>query len=128
MAMHCPQCLTEYRDGFTECSDCHVPLAPGPAPKPEEVGHAVQLVTVLETRDPFVANLAKATLEDNGMDYVLAGDDPEELGISGITPAGAHAARFQVEAERAEEARELLEPLRNPQPIAEEPAENTTSD
>ncbi|MDP9341770.1 MAG: hypothetical protein M3Q23_06635 [Actinomycetota bacterium] len=29
---HCPRCGTEYRPGFTECADCHVPLVAGPAP------------------------------------------------------------------------------------------------
>ncbi len=28
---HCPKCLAEYRPGFTTCSDCDVPLVPGPA-------------------------------------------------------------------------------------------------
>ncbi len=37
-----------------------------------------------------------------------------------MTPMGAMATRFQVESARADEARELLEPLRNPQPIGEE--------
>ena len=119
MAMHCPQCLTEYRDGFTECTDCHVPLAPGSPPKPHDEGHAVELVTVLETRDPFVANLAKATLEDNGIEYVMGGDDPDERGLSGMSPMGAMLATFQVEANRAEDAREVLDPLRNPEPLAE---------
>ena len=27
--MYCPQCGVEFRDGFTECSDCHVPLLTG---------------------------------------------------------------------------------------------------
>jgi hypothetical protein len=31
---HCPRCGTEYRPGFAECADCHVPLVPGPAPPP----------------------------------------------------------------------------------------------
>jgi hypothetical protein len=124
MAMHCPQCLTEYRDGFTECADCRVPLAPGLPPGPEEEAHNVELVTVLETTDPFVANLAKATLEDNGMEYVLAGDDPDERGLTGMSPMGALASRFQVEAHAAERARELLEPLVNPEPLAEEESGN----
>jgi hypothetical protein len=48
MAMHCPQCLTEYRDGFSECSDCHVALAPGLPPAASSAEHEVALVTVLE--------------------------------------------------------------------------------
>lgn len=36
----CPKCKAEYRDGFTECSTCHVPLvdelpAEGEAPAPQ---------------------------------------------------------------------------------------------
>jgi hypothetical protein len=32
--MFCPKCRAEYREGFTSCSDCHIPLVPelGPAP------------------------------------------------------------------------------------------------
>jgi|ERR1700722_496909 hypothetical protein len=120
MAMHCPQCLTEYRDGFKECADCHVALAPGSPPNRPAEGHSVDLVSVLETSDPFVVNLGKATLEDAGIEYVLGGDDSAERGLTGMTPMGAMATRFQVESARADEARELLEPLRNPQPIGEE--------
>jgi hypothetical protein len=122
MAMHCPQCLTEYRDGFTECADCRVPLAPGPPPTEEEpaVEHAAELISVFETSDPFAANLAKATLEDNGIEYVMGGDDSEERGLSGMSPMGAMPSRFLVEAHLAESARELLEPLVHPQAITEE--------
>jgi hypothetical protein len=128
MAMHCPQCLTEYRDGFTECADCRVPLAPGAPPTPaKEEGHKVELITVLETSDPFVANLAKATLEDNGIEFVMAGDDPEERGLTGMSPMGAATSKFQVEADCADQARELLDPLLNPQPIAEEEAESSAA-
>jgi len=122
MAMHCPQCLTEYRDGFTECADCHVSLAPGPPPNPPAEPHAVNLVTVLETSDPFAVNLAKATLEDAGIEYVTAGDDSAERGLTGMSPMGAMASQIQVESERADAARELLEPLLNPEPMAEDEA------
>jgi hypothetical protein len=37
---------------------------------------------------------------------------------------GAMPSKFIVEAHLAESAREVLEPLRNPQPIAEEETEN----
>jgi hypothetical protein len=80
---------------------------------------------VLETSDPFATNLAKATLEDNGIEYVLEGDDPDEREVSGLTPMGAMTSRFQVEAHCAERAYELLAPLRNPQPLAEGEAESS---
>ena len=123
MAMHCPQCLTEYRDGFSECTDCHVALAPGAPPAPPIAEHEVALVTVLETSDPFVVNLGKASLEDAGIQYVVGGDDSAERGLTGMSPAGAMEAQIQVESAHADQARELLEPLLNPEPIGEEDAE-----
>src|ERR1700733_9706488 len=111
MSMHCPQCLTEYRDGFTECADCHVPLAPGLPPSASADGHSVDLVTVLESSDPFAVNLAKATLEDAGIEYAMEGDDSTERGLTGMSPMGAMASKIQVESVRADEAREVLEPL-----------------
>jgi hypothetical protein len=124
MAMHCPRCLTEYRDGFLECSDCHVALAPGLPPVPAKGEHEVDLVTVLETSDPFAINLGKATLEDAGIRYVMeGGDDAGERGLTGMSPAGAMASQLQVESSQAAEAREMLEPLLNPEPIGEEEAE-----
>ena len=119
MAMHCPKCLTEYRDGFSECADCRVPLVEGRAPRPSEPEHQVELVTVFETSDLFAVNLAKTTLEDAGIQYVLLGDDPEERNLSGMTQAGAHATSFQVDAAIADRAREVLDPLLNPQALAE---------
>jgi hypothetical protein len=110
--------LTEYRDGFTECADCHVPLAAGLPPAPQRVEHNVELVTVLATSDPFLVSLAKATLEDAGIEYVEAGDDADERLLTAM-PVGGHATQFQVEAAREAEARAALEPLENPEPDTE---------
>jgi hypothetical protein len=50
--MFCPKCRVEYREGFYECSDCHVPLvevlrdespAPEPGAQPEDPNLPVQL-------------------------------------------------------------------------------------
>jgi hypothetical protein len=40
----CPSCGAEYRPGFSECTDCGVPLAsePPPPPTPEETERAVR--------------------------------------------------------------------------------------
>ena len=119
MAMYCPQCLTQYRDGFSECADCHVALASGVPPTSPAEGHAVDLVTVLESSDPFVVNLAKSTLEDAGMEYVLSGDQPDERQLV-MSPMGALDSRVQVAAAQAAEARDLLDSLLNPQTLPED--------
>jgi hypothetical protein len=81
--------------------------------------HALELVTVLEIRDSFALGLAKASLDDAGIDYVVNGEDPGYLpgfhGGSGIgaTPLWKGSYRIQVAAECAEEARALLEPLQD---------------
>ena len=62
LSMCCPQCLAEYREGFTECADCRLPLAPGPLPQPARPP-AVELVTVMETGDTVALNLARTSLE-----------------------------------------------------------------
>ena len=121
MPMHCPQCLTEYRDGLIECADCRVPLASGPPPQPalNPEDHDVHLVTVLETGDPFLLTLAKASLEDAGIDYVVEGDSqrstggfPGAFGI-GATPFGAWSSRIQVAQESEAQAQAVLEALQN---------------
>ena len=63
--MYCPECQIEFRDGFTECSDCKVPLLPG-KPQPSaasEFDTNLDLVVVFETDDPIALAFAKGTLE-----------------------------------------------------------------
>ena len=131
MPMHCPQCLTEYRDGFIECADCRVPLSSGPPPHPPVnlENHNVQLVTVFETGDPFALTLAKASLEEAGIEYVVEGDDqrttgafPGAFGIGAIR-FGGWSSRIQVAQESEAEARTLLEPLQKPDPDADSAVE-----
>ena len=144
--MYCPQCLTEYRDGFFECADCRVPLAPGPPPEgvdePQPVfGGAgrppyngeLELVTVLETEDPFALALAQAALEEVGIEYlVVAGSDKEVPDAVRLDPQARHhhPYRVQVTVECRGKARELLEPLEQPLSATEmdAPAEGTTED
>jgi hypothetical protein len=129
MPMYCPRCLTEYRDGFIECADCRVPLASGPVPQSPDAEvmarkeHSVSLVTVLESGDQFVLALAKAALEDAGIDYVLEGANqkftggyPGTFGVGAI-PFGGSSSRIQVAQESEAEARTLLEPFQKPDAI-----------
>src|SRR5712692_1093264 len=116
--MYCPKCLVEYRDGFTQCADCQIPLATGHPPRPRD-SHALDLVTVLEARDTFALSLAKASLDEAGIDYIVSEEDPGWApgfhGSSGIgaTPLWKCSSRIQVAREFESEARALLEPLEN---------------
>ena len=109
--MYCPQCRVEYRDGFTECSDCHVPLSPG-TPPPEQAVHSTPLlglVVVLETSDRVQLALAKGLLEDAGIPFFALGQIATL--VQDVDPFLHKWVRVQVPRDREAEVRELLEQL-----------------
>ncbi len=108
--MFCPKCRTEYRPGFTQCADCHVPLVPELPPSQ----HAYSGVCVFETADSFAIGLAKATMEDSQIPFFLEGDVTEAR-IS-LGPVQQPLCCVFVPEEFAEEARDLLAPLLHPDP------------
>jgi hypothetical protein len=109
--MYCPQCRVEYRDGFTECSDCHVPLSAGtPPPEPADLSNpALGLVVVLETNDRLQLFLAKGLLEDAGIPFFVLGQIATL--IQDVDPFLHKWVRVQVPRDRETEARELLDQL-----------------
>jgi hypothetical protein len=129
--MYCPKCLTEYRDGFFQCADCGVTLAPGLPEPPLSLPPArnslgtrnrgdIDLVTVLETNDPFALSLATAALEDAGIEYLAEGGIPKfdvgspytfGVGLSGFQK---NFGQIQVAAEFAADARALVERFEEP--------------
>ena len=120
--MYCPQCRTEYRDGFYECADCRVPLVAELPPKPVEE-HDLRVVTVLETGDTLALRLAEAALEEAGIEYLVVSDDALRQcfrGAFGLNPdmVPYQTCRIQVALEQEAEARAILEPLQHPSPAA----------
>lgn len=108
--MHCPQCGTEYREGFTECSDCHVPLAAGsPPPHPSEFDPGLSLVELVKTEDSVQLAMIKGLLEDAGIPFYLRGGITTL--VNDVDPFLQKHIRVQVPADREQEARELLEML-----------------
>src|SRR5271169_5502639 len=109
--MYCPQCQVEYRDGFTECSDCHIPLLAGtPPPEPPSLSDpALGLVVVLETNDRMQLSLAKGLLEDAGIPFFVLGQIATL--IQDVDPFLHKWVRVQVPRDREAEARELLDQL-----------------
>jgi len=123
--MYCPQCGAEYREGFTECADCRVALLAGAPPEPAQ-HPGLELVTILETSDSFALSLAKASLEEAGIEYVVSGDQPRYIagfpGAFGVgeTPLCNCRCVIQVTPECEREARTLMEPLEQPSAIEAE--------
>lgn len=107
MSLFCPQCGSEYRTGFLECSDCQVPLVselpsePHSEPEPD-----LELVTVLETGNPALIAVAKSLLEDSGIEYLTRNE-----GLHDLFPVTRFRIHVQVREEDEKEARELLADL-----------------
>ena len=58
-------------EGFTECTDCQIPLQPGAqAPEfPDPLEPNLGLVVVLDTNDPIAFALAKGCLQQAGIPF-----------------------------------------------------------
>ena len=124
--MYCPQCRVEYRDGFTECSDCHVALLAGTPPS-EQQAHpfdpALGLVVVLESNDAIQVAMAKGLLEEAGIPFFVLGQIARL--VSDVDGFLHKWVRLQVPRDREAEARELLEGMFQQQGIADGGDETT---
>jgi len=106
--MICPQCETEYRDGFTRCSDCDVDLIePRPAVNVAETRDDVeQIATFLYLHQ---AELAASVLEGSDIECFLG-----DAFFAGVRPELAFTSggiKLFVRAGDAERAREVLAEL-----------------
>jgi hypothetical protein len=113
--VYCPQCRIEFREGFTECSDCHVPLLAGTPPPepPDPFDPDLGLVVVLETSDRMHIALAEGLLEDSGIPFFVLGQIATL--IQDVDPLLHKWLRVQVPRDREAEARGLLEALLQPE-------------
>lgn len=109
--MYCPQCRSEYREGFTACESCGVPLV---ATLPGEEGDPShrELVTVFETGDPGLLAMAHSLLDQAEIPYLTLGEGIQDLFGLGRFGTGWNVltgpVHLQVEAARADEVRTLL--------------------
>lgn len=113
--MYCPNCGSEYRDGFVECSDCGVALVAEPPkiPPPREL----ELENVFESTNPALLAVAKSLLDDAGIEYESRGDS--QFAVLPVLPV-----RIEVDRERAEEAKALLSQLESADEGIYEPDES----
>jgi hypothetical protein len=111
--MICPECGSEYREGFTHCSDCDVDLVEALPGDPE-----VDLVSVFASGNPAIVPIVDSVLRDAGIEFMTTGSSVQAL-QGGIGSSYVVPVEFWVRSEQAETAREILAGVENA-PIADE--------
>lgn len=99
--MYCPKCRSEYREGYTQCDECGVPLVAELPPEPE--GKYVEWVTILTTMDDNAILVARSLLEDAGIPVFVEGE-----GLAHVVPMPTIARKLQVTPENVAQARLIL--------------------
>lgn len=107
--MFCPECKAEYREGFTVCSDCGVPLVDQlpPEDKPDDTRRPeyVEFEEILRTYNPADVALIKSVLDGEGITYYFLGEN-----FMYVRPL-ADPARLMVSKDQAQRAWELIKDL-----------------
>jgi len=83
--MFCPECKSEYREGFKHCPSCDVELVVQLSKSVAEPRwENADLVTVFVSLNPAEAALAKSALEGSGVEVSLVDDNVSrvESGVS----------------------------------------------
>jgi len=94
--MFCPNCGDEYREGFTVCATCKVPLVKDPPRQREpEFG---RFVTVYETANVATIAFIKSIFESEGIEYYCKGEGSQY----------SLPVQFQVDEKDVDKAREIL--------------------
>jgi len=110
--MICPECGSEYREGFTHCSDCDVDLIAPPPPPPPDDRAAIELVKVWEGGNPALVPVLESLLDDAGIEFSTTSENLQDLFAWGRFGTGFNYAigpiMFYVRAEDEEEARAIV--------------------
>ena len=111
--MFCPQCRTEYREGFYTCTDCGVSLVSELPPEPAtEYLEFEEILTSLSSSD---VAMIKSLLDSEGITYYFRGESSYSF---------APPTRLMVQKDRADEAREILEGLETSEGLTPEDSES----
>ena len=101
--MYCPNCKSEYREGFSQCSDCGAALVPGLPPKDEDDVSYTDMVEVYSTYNQGEIAFIKSMLDAEGIHYYFQGENPMMM-----IAAGSYA-RLLVQADQVDLVREILQ-------------------
>jgi hypothetical protein len=100
--MYCPNCKSEYREGFFKCADCGAELVSEPPSENDDDLHYVDMVEVYSTYNHGDIAFIKSLLDAEGIHYYFQGEN------SMMMIAAGSYARLLVQADQADRAREIL--------------------
>ena len=120
--MICPNCRSEFREGYVRCSDCDVDLV---EPQPPVTTAEVNLVKVYEAGDPAIIPVIESLFVDADIEFMAKGEPIQDLFGWGRFGSRLNfvigPVQFYVREDEAEDARRILETLKEPVPQSEEP-------
>jgi len=102
--MYCPKCRGEYREDFTECSDCGVALVHEKPPEPEIIYDEFEMV--MEVYNPAQISILKSLLDENKIKYYFHGEEFHRLYASAV-----ESARLMVRKDQVEKVRNIIKDL-----------------
>jgi len=101
--MFCPKCKSEYREGFTICADCDIPLIE--ELPPEEEPEFIEYEEVLGTYNPADIMFIKSMLDAENITYYFNAEH-----FMYVRPM-AEPARLMVAKNDVETAKDILKDL-----------------
>jgi hypothetical protein len=106
--MICPKCKAEYREGFTTCADCKIPLVSKlPPNQPPEPTEYIKYVHLYSPQDEVELALLKSILDAEGISYFVKNDHFGSLEV-GPRIDIFNAKMIEVQDHQYERAQELL--------------------
>ncbi len=100
--MFCPKCKSEYREGFTICADCNIPLVnelqEGTS---QTVKEFINYEYILSSFNPGEIAFIKSILESEDITYYIKGENLLYVPLT-------EPARVLVKKDQAQQAKELL--------------------
>jgi hypothetical protein len=112
--MICPECGSEYREGYVRCGSCEIDLI-----EPTPVEPEIELVKVYETGNPALIPVVESLLDDAGIEYMTKNESIQDLFGWGRFPSSISYAigpvEFYVREDAADEARAIVETLESPE-------------
>lgn len=102
--MYCPKCRCEYREGFSECADCHVELIPKLAPLPAEPKSIdyVEYKELLSTYSLADIAIIESILDSEKIIYFMQNEEFNTLTFS------PQPVRVMVNTDQLDKAKKLL--------------------